>query len=420
MIPRGQQMTSVDAAIERGEERLAETLRQLVRIPTVNPPGRNYGQMVEHLASRCESLGLTTETALVPTNAAKRFVPNADDFPRANLLARWNVGARRTAHFNAHFDVVPVSTGWRFEPFGGDIKGNWLYGRGADDMKDAIAALLFAIEALRECGVAPAFNVECSFTADEETGGQLGAGWLDAKGLIRADAVVSCEGGAGLTVGYGHNGALWLRVTVHGRAAHAANPSAGLNAFEKMSELVAALQPLKARLAAPERAFRTAGGSERRPTLNIGGVFYGTDGDKENTVPASATFTIDRRIPPNETLADAEAELRQAIDDAQKSIPDLRLDVTRSLGIEPCLTDPEHAFAREFARAVRSVRRRPVRFATTSGFTDLHYLVGAANRPGVGYGPAGEKAHGANERSRLRDVAAVARVYARFIATAAF
>jgi succinyl-diaminopimelate desuccinylase len=413
-------MTSVDAMIERGRERLVASLRELVRIPTVNPPGRHYGRIVEHLVARCESLGLTTRTIPVPPSAARRVVPHADEYPRTNVLARWHVGARRTVHFNAHYDVVPTSGGWRVDPFGGDVKGRWLYGRGSDDMKDSIAALLFALEVLRESGIAPAFNVECSFTADEETGGQLGAGWLDAKRFLRADAVVSCEGGSGLTVGYGHNGVLWLRVAVHGRAAHASNPNAGLNAFEKMTELVTALQALKQRFDAPERVFRTVSGIERKPTLNIGGVFFGTEGDKENTVPASATFTIDRRIPPNETLADAESELRQAMEDAQKTIPDLRFDVTRTLGIEPCRTDPAHPFAQEFARVVRSVRRRPVRFGLTSGFTDLHYLVGAAHRPGVGYGPSGEGGHGANERSRLDDLVAVTRIYARFIACGAF
>jgi len=413
-------MRLVDEYIERYRERLVTTLQELVRIPTVNPPGRNYQQVVEHLGERCEALGLRTQVLAVPPSVAKRVVPHALEYPRWNVLARWDVGAQQTVHFNAHYDVVPVSGGWRVDPFGGEVKGGWLYGRGSDDMKDSIAALLFALEALRETGTEPSSNVECSFTADEETGGQLGAGWLDARGLIRADAVVCCEGGSRLSVGYGHNGVLWLRVTVHGKAAHASTPEEGLNAFEKMAELVLVLQSLKERLNAPERAFKTVGGGERKPTLNLGGVFFGTEGDKENTVPASATFTIDRRIVPNETLAEAEAELRQALEDAQKRIPNLRLSVTRTLGIEPCQVNPEHPFAQAFASAVRSVRRRPVRFGMTSGFTDLHYLVGSAGRPGVGYGPSGEGGHGANERTRLDDVVAVARIYARFIASGRF
>lgn len=413
-------MKALDAYIESGRERLVALLQEMVRLPTVNPPGRHYAEMIAFLRERCDRLGLKTQIIPVPTHAAKRVIPHAVEYPRSNLLARWDVGAPRTVHFNAHYDVVPVSEGWRVDPFGGVVRGRWLYGRGADDMKDSIAALLFAVEALRETGTEPAFNLESSFTADEEIGGQLGAGWIAAKGLLRADAVVSCEGGSRLTVGYGHQGVLWLRVVVHGKAAHASNPEAGVNAFEKMAALTMALQTLKERFESPERLFRTVGGVEKKPTLNIGGVFFGTEGDKENTVPARATFTLDRRIPPNETLAHAEAELRHALEDAQKTIPHLRFEVARTLGIEPCLTDPSHPFAQEFARVVRSVRRRPVRFGITSGFTDLHYLVENGKRPGVGYGPSGKGGHGANERSRLDDLVAVARIYARFLVSGTF
>ena len=85
----------------------------------------------------------------------------------------------------------------------GEIDGEWLYGRGADDMKDAIAALLFAIEALQETGIKPQFNIECSFTCDEETGGQLGAGYIVEEGLVHADYVVNCEGGSEMNIGNG-------------------------------------------------------------------------------------------------------------------------------------------------------------------------------------------------------------------------
>ena len=83
-------------------------------------------------------------------------------------------------------------------------------------MKGSIAALLMAIRALRESGSQPAFNIECSFTADEETGGQLGAGYVVREGLCKADFAVVCEGAAGSYVGCGHNGVLWLQVDVEG------------------------------------------------------------------------------------------------------------------------------------------------------------------------------------------------------------
>ena len=134
---------------------------------------------------------------------------------------------------------------------------------------------------------------------------------------------------------------MWLEVTVHGKAAHAANPGSGLNAFEKTAELVTALQSLKEEFGKPDRTFRMPPDIERQPTINIGGVFSGTTGDKVNTVPAQLTFSIDRRIPPNERLHQAESELRGAIKTACDNIPKLKVDVKSTLRIEPCLVDTE-------------------------------------------------------------------------------
>ena len=80
-------------------------------------------------------------------------------------------------------------------------------------------------------------------------------------------------------------------------------------------------------------------GSDRYPTVNIGGTFRGTDGDKVNTVPARVTFSIDRRITPNEDLEFAELELREAISGACQYYPDLVAEARAILRIEPCLTD---------------------------------------------------------------------------------
>jgi succinyl-diaminopimelate desuccinylase len=398
---------------------LTELLRELVAVPTVNPPGRDYAQMVDLIADKCAGLSMSTEVLEVPTAEALRIVPHADEYPRLNLIARWDVGAERTVHFNSHYDVVPVSQGWSRDPFDPTVQGQWLYGRGADDMKDSIAATLMAIEALQETGGAPAFNLECSFTADEEIGGDLGAGYIAKHGHIRADYIVNCEGGTGRDIGCGHNGVLWLEITVHGKAAHASRPDSGLNAFEKMAELTLRLRALKDRFASPTRVFTTPSGATRGPTMSMGGVFHGTEGDKENTVPARAVFTIDRRILPNETLKAAEGELRDAIAEACDAIPDLKVDVRRTLGIEPCQVDHEHPFAQAFGKAVRTVRRSPVQYNVTTGFTDLHFLV-QGGKPGVGYGPRGRGAHGANERVQIPDLVQTAKIYAEFMANGEF
>lgn len=409
---------SIQKYIKENKSSLCGLLQELVRIPTVNPPGENYVEIVALLEAKCQALGMKTKVVKVTKRRAEQVISNASSHPRLNLIARWDVGAKKTVHFNAHYDVVPVSGEWRFDdPFSGKIEGEWLYGRGSDDMKDSIAALLYAIEAIQENGVEPLFNIECSFTCDEETGGQLGAGYIVEKGLVNADYVVNCEGGSEMNIGNGHNGVLWLEIAVQGKAAHGSQPDKGINAFEKTVDLVSALQRVKRGLKTPERACKMDDGTERFPTLNIGGTFRGTEGDKVNTVPASLTFSVDRRVVPNEKLEFAELELREAIVGACEYYPDLKADVNAILRIEPCLTDTDSPLAQGFADAVRTVRFHQPRFKSTAGFTDLHYFVNTG-MPGIGYGPRGEGGHAINERVHIPDLVRTCAIYAVFMTRA--
>ena len=84
------------------ESLLCQLLQDLVRIPTVNPPGANYSEMVDFLANLSGSLGLEVEKHQVNASDAIQIVPHANDYPRFNLIARWNVGAKKTIHFNSH------------------------------------------------------------------------------------------------------------------------------------------------------------------------------------------------------------------------------------------------------------------------------------------------------------------------------
>ncbi|HCL28026.1 MAG TPA: acetylornithine deacetylase [Candidatus Latescibacteria bacterium] len=396
------------------EKHLAQMLARMVKIATVNPPGLDYRAMVEHLRDRLHTLDMATTVHRVPD--ADVTAAGVDPAcPRYNVIARWDVGARRTVHFNAHYDVVPVAPAdWKMAPFSGKIQGGWLYGRGAGDMKGSIVALLGALEALQATGRTPAVNVEVSFTADEETGGALGAGWIVQRGLVQADYAIECEGASGSRVGVGHNGVLWLEVQVEGKAAHASSPDRGVNAFEKMSLMVHHLQTLKKRLSSTSRRWRGPDGHPRQPTINVGGVFGGGEGQKVNTVPSAAHFTIDRRLVPGENLAAAEAELVQTLAEAARRA-DARHHVQALLRIEPCVVNAQAELPVAFARSVRSVRRHTADFRVTTGFTDLHYFVEDLGLPGIGYGVGGERAHGADERVSVRDLVQTARTYAHFL-----
>lgn len=395
---------------------LCRFLQDLVRIPTTNPPGENYADVVAVLEEKLKSLSMATQVVRVPDEVARRVLPNVDGYPRYNLIGRWDVGARKTLHFNAHYDVVPVSGQWRFGPFEPKIDNGWLYGRGSNDMKGCIAACVFALQAAQEAGIIPKVNVEVSFTADEETGGELGAGYIVKQGLVKPDYAIVCEGGSKQNVGYGHNGVIWFNVTVHGKAAHASRPERGINAFERTAALVMELQRLKKALNQRRRAFETEAGKTLRPTLNIGGVFGVGAGAKVNTVPALASFTIDRRVTPREKLRDAEREIKDAIAAARRKIKGLRVDVETFLRIDPCTVPPASELPQAFAQAVKGVRGGKPRLSVTTGFTDMHFFAVDGQIPTIGYGVGGKNAHGVDECVEVKNLVQTAQVYAQFMA----
>ena len=406
------------AYIDRHTPDLIARLQQLVGFATVNPPGADYDAVTRHLLGELTAAGLRARRFTVPAAMLKKKLPlELRSFPRFNLLGTLAApGAKKTIHFNAHYDVVPVSGAWRHGgAFTGAVERGWIYGRGTADMKGSIASLLTALHALRATGVKPRMNVEVSFVADEETDSALGTGWLVQHAPIKPDFAVVMEGGEGDHIGCGHNGVVWLEVTVHGRAAHGSLPHLGVNALEKMSALVLALGKHKRELA--RRTLRTPSGKTLRPTLNLGGVFSAGAGGKINTVPALAKFTIDRRVIATETLATAERELRTALATAARKIPDCQITVAKISDNFPCYRAPTEPFHAAMAASVARVRRAPAVYTVSTGFNDMHFFANVLKIPTVGHGPGGLREHAVDERAKISELVASAKIYADLLTT---
>lgn len=402
--------------LDRHQADLVAFLQKLIRLRTVNPPGENYREITTLLADTLRGLGMQVRRVPVPRALQKKTQPQLLAYPRHNVIGFWDTGAKKTLHFNAHYDVVPVSGTWRHgSPFNPVVERGWIFGRGTADMKGAIASIVFALKALRATGVKPDFNIEVSFVADEETDSTLGTGWVTAHGRLRADYAVVGEGGEGDAVCCGHNGVVWLNVRVQGRAAHGSTPEAGINALEKMSALVLALNSYKQQLA--RRTFRSPEGRRLHPTVNLGGVFAAGEGGKINTVPAAATFTIDRRVLPTESVRAAERELRAFLRAAAGKIPQCRITIEKISTNHSCYTPPAHPLFGAMRASVARVRRRPARFMVSTGFNDMHFFAQVLKIPTIGYGPSGLDYHAVNERARLKDLTDSAKIYADLLTT---
>ena len=356
-------------------------------IDTTNPPGRNYLACCKFLDAKLKSMGFASRIMKVPPAVQEKVLPDSADHPRYNVVGLWDVGAKRTLHLTGHFDVVPPTSGWKTDPFKPVLAGNRIIARGANDMKGSISAAIFAVQAIKQAGVRPPWNIEFSFTADEETGGELGLGYLVKAGKIAPDAGVLLEGAGGGTVGYAHRGVLWLDVTVIGKSGHACVPSFGINALELACGLIEELQVLKKRYAKRPTAFRMAKPSYKPPTLMIGGISGG--GGKVNTIPDRFHFTIDRRISPEEKFSAVKAEIMAVIRQAQKRNRRLKVKVAQLLHVPPGWTALDAPICKIAASACHAVRGAKPTFRMTPGFTDMHWLTQNGKVPTVLYGAGG-------------------------------
>jgi len=411
-------MDRLNTFIDRSAPVLLGRLKRLVSFPTINPPGEDYEVVTGYLTRELTRIGLSARRIPIPGRLLRSSLPPSQHgYPRYNVLGKLRVpGARKTIHFNAHYDVVPVSGTWRHgSPFSGAVEKGLIYGRGTADMKGSIASLITAIDAIQRTRTRPLMNIEVSFTADEETDSFLGARWVVDEAPIRPDYAIVMEGGEGDEVCCGHNGTLWLEVTVHGRAAHGSRPEEGVNALEKMAALVLGLEAYKKKIA--RRTFVTPEGKTMRPTINVGGVFSCGEGAKINTVPAQASFSIDRRVLAIEDHAAAEQDLRAFLSSAARRIPGCRITVCKVSENFSCFTKPSHPFFKAMAASVRRVRGRPTVFNVSTGFNDIHYFAQHLKIPTLGYGPGGDDIHAVDERARVKDLVSAAKIYANLLTT---
>ena len=207
----------VNEVIRQNRRAMVEFASDLISIPSENPPGRHYGDAVDAVLRHLNQLGFESRTV---DNCVLSFVGDRDD---------------RTLYFSGHYDVVPAQEASQFKPV---VRGKNLFGRGSSDMKSGLAAMIYAAKAVRDCGMKLDGRIGLVFVPDEETSGPLGSRFLADKGLLgkNGDGMLTPEPTGGI-VWNANRGAISLRITVKGKAAHVGRQFEGANAFEGMMGL---------------------------------------------------------------------------------------------------------------------------------------------------------------------------------------
>jgi len=386
-------------AIDDMRDDSIELLAEFVKIPTVNPPGENYPKFTDLYARRAEELGLEVQVIEVPK---ERVEAMGYTLPRTNAVAtlRGEKG-KPTLHMNGHFDVVPVGSGWTVDPFGAEIREGMLYGRGSSDMKGSVVAQLMAAAAIKRAGIKLKGTITISATCDEETGGQLGAGYIVEKGYADADFGINSDSGPIDTISLGHRGAMWLEITTKGKTAHGSVPHKGINAVEKMADVIQELKKLREGFKKKVSAMPLADPLCKHPTLTIGGTIHG--GIKTNVVPDRCVMTLDRRVIYEETPEEAREEIEAVLRRMAERDPEFSYETRVVNRIEPSYTPESSEIVQALKRNVRSIVGEEAKISYGGGYTDMWYFNKIMPMAHYGVNLSGQ-AHTADEHLKLDDL----------------
>jgi len=394
----------LDAWVDAHFDEEVRFLQSLVRVPTDTPPGNN----APHAARTAELLqdfGFDAEAHPVPADAVQDYGLESI----TNLIVRREYGPGRRIALNAHGDVVPPGDGWQHDPYGGEIEDGSLYGRASAVSKSDFASFTFAVRALEAVAKPSHGAVELHFTYDEEFGGLLGPGWLLAQGLTKPDLLIAA--GFSYEVVTAHNGCLQMEVTVHGKMAHAAIPTSGVDALQGAVKILNALYAQNARYL---QVTSDVPGITH-PYLNVGRIEGGTN---TNVVPGKVSFKLDRRMIPEENAAEVEADIRRVIQEAAASSPGITVEIKRLLLANSMRPLPgNQPLVSAIQQHGETVFGEPIPAMGTPLYTDVR-LYAEAGIPGVIYG-AGPRtvleshAKRNDERVVLEDLRRATKVIAR-------
>lgn len=344
---QGALMWPDDATLAR--EQILEYLSDLIAYRTEYPPGDST-QVAKYLTDVLTSMGYEPETYVSAPGLA-------------NVVARIGSGSTSIV-FNAHVDTVDAGDPslWMTNPYEANLRNDRVYGLGAANCKASVAVHLWLAGELIRQNIDPDIEVTFTFVTDEESLNTGGMSHLRELGVVKPDMLLlgaPTDNSLIIT----ERGVLWVELTARGRSAHAGQPADGDNAITMMARLLCALDvELSRRLAQ-----RISG--PMWSTFNIGTIIGGVN---NNVVPSRCTATIDRRLLPDETVADAYREIRELV--ASADVPTGAVNVKKTRGTEGFEGSATGPLLTSLSRAICEVTGRPPNFTTAVGVSDGRYF----------------------------------------------
>jgi len=370
---------------------LIQILSDLVSINSTNPllanDGAGEAEIGAYLANALTNLGLDVTTFELEPG-------------RLNVVGRLKgTGNGRSLLLNAHMDTVGVE-GMTIDPFGAEIRDGRLYGRGSQDMKGSLAAMLTAVKALVDGNIKLRGDLLITAVADEE---YTSIGTADLVKHVKADAAIVTEP-TDLAICRAHRGFIWFDVETFGRAAHGSRFQEGIDANMRMGRFLARLDDL-------EKEVR-----QRRPHPLVGppSLHAATlkGGTEISIYAAHCLLQVERRTIPGESVDQAAAEIQKIIDQLSAEDPTFKAKLTPTFHRQPFEISPEAGIVKVLETAVTEQMGRPPNHMGQTFWTDAAILAEAGMET-VLIGPVGQGLHSAEEWVDLQSVTDLAAILAK-------
>ncbi len=406
-------------AIEARTDDLVALTADLIRFPTVNPPGDAYTPCAEFVGERMRRSGF--ETRFIRGEGTPG---DSDRYPRTNVVARREGRSPGpTVHFNSHIDVVEAGEGWTVDPFAGTVRDGKVFGRGACDMKGGLAASIVAVEAFLEIHPDYPGAIEVSGTVDEESGGFGGVAYLAGLGLFskpRVDHVIIPEPLNKDRICLGHRGVWWAEIETKGTIAHGSMPFLGDSAVRHMGAVLSAFEEeLFPALDLKQTRTPVVPEGARRSTMNINSIHGGQTEDyypglPAPNVPDSCRIVIDRRFLLEEDIQTVKGEVLSILERLKSDRPRFEYAVRDLMEVLPLMTERDAPVAAAVAAGIREVLGKEPDYVVSPGTYDQKHIARIGHlHDCVAYGPGIlDLAHTPDEWVGIADMVESAKVMA--------
>ena len=358
----------------------------LIRCPSVTPA---RGEVFDVLEAALKPLGFDIH---------RWVMGEPPDGPTENMVAIRGAGSPHFG-FAGHLDVVPAGEGWDCDPFEARVDDGVLVGRGANDMKSAIAAYVAALSRIGEASG----TLSLLITGDEEGYAAFGTpriiDWLNER-QIRPDMILIGEPTSvdrlGDTVKIGRRGSVNMWIEVPGTQGHVAYPHRADNPVPKLARVIAALD-----------AVHLDDGTESFPPSNLEFTAISTPTNASNVIPGSATAQLNIRF--NNLHKGAEL-VRMVEEIAEREAPGAA--VRARISGEAFLTPPGRLYD-VIVEAIEEETGEKPELSTSGGTSDGRFLIRLC--PVVDFGLPNASMHKVGEHAAVEDIQALSRIYERIV-----